>query len=340
MQMTSLRNDVSSVLVRHSSPGNRASGHPVTSRSSGAARVSGSGAYGPQMAAYLGLEDEPAFRVTTRQKRMLAVTRLRSGSALPARSRPTPPEKAFIVELHLHNVFPASLWYRGVPVNVDRNRQAGSVCVVNLEDEPSLHSGSAFDTLQFYVPHVSLRDFADENGARRCETLNWSFGKVDPILMSLGNGILQAMESPVLSDSLYLDHALSAVHAYIACTYGGVKIEPNALRGGLARWQMQRATEILRANLEGHVSLSHVARDCKLSVSHFVRAFKRSFGQTPYRWLMERRIEAAKDLLSNSHLPQAEIALRCGFADQACFIRSFRCKVNSTPGEWRRSLGE
>jgi AraC-like DNA-binding protein len=225
-------------------------------------------------------------------------------------------------------------------MNEGSNHCEGAVCVFNLEDEPSVFFGDAFDLMQVYVPHASLCEFADEHGARRCETLAWPFGKVDPMLKNLGVSILQAMESPELAGSLYLDHAVLAIHAYIACTYGGMRIEPYVARGGLARRQMQRATEILAANLDGRVCLSQVARECQLSVSHFVRAFKQSFGQTPYRWLMERRIEAAKDLLLNSRLTQADIALRCGFADQACFIRSFRCQVNATPGEWRRSLGD
>jgi len=232
------------------------------------------------------------------------------------------------------------LWRGGRAADVNPNRQEGSVSAVNLEDEVSFYFGSPFDILQFHIPHASLNEFADEHGARRCETLTWPDGKVDPILKNLSLSILEAVERPAAACTLYLDHAVLAIHAYIACTYGGMKTEPQAMRGGLARWQIQRATEVMTAELDGNVSLSRVARECQLSVSHFVRAFKQSLGQTPYRWLMERRIEAAKELLLNSRLPQADIALRCGFADQACFIRSFRCKVNATPGEWRRTRAE
>jgi AraC family transcriptional regulator len=94
---------------------------------------------------------------------------------------------------------------------------------------------------------------------------------------------------------------------------------------------------MMKANLEGQVALTHVARECKLSVSHFVRAFKQTVGEPPYRWLCRQRIEAAKELLLHSASPMAEIALKCGFADQACFIRAFRKLMDATPGEWRRS---
>jgi transcriptional regulator GlxA family with amidase domain len=51
---------------------------------------------------------------------------------------------------------------------------------------------------------------------------------------------------------------------------------------------------------------------------------------------LQQRIDAAKELLLHSGLPMVEIALKCGFADQACFIRAFRKLLDTTPGEWRR----
>ena len=55
------------------------------------------------------------------------------------------------------------------------------------------------------------------------------------------------------------------------------------LRGGLAPWQERRAKEILSANLDGDVPLKDVARECRLSVSHFSRAFRRTVGVAPHQ---------------------------------------------------------
>ena len=215
-------------------------------------------------------------------------------------------------------------------------RKTGSVSIIHLEQDPSMYLGSAFDMVQFYVPRVALDEFADENDGCRCETLTWPSGKVDPRLKNLALCLLPVLERPELSSELYVDHLVFAAHAYIARTYGGIKIAPSVVRGGLAPWQLNRATEMLKANLDGQIALSQVARECKLSVSHFVRAFKQTVGQPPYRWLLQQRIDAAKELLLHSGLPMVEIALKCGFADQACFIRAFRKLLDTTPGEWRR----
>jgi AraC family transcriptional regulator len=295
------------------------------------------GTYGSRMAKHLHLAHAPAISVKTPRNASLAVTRLRSDRELADRTTPFASERAFTVQLNLRPVAPVKYWLRGRSMPVEPALQKGSVSVISLEQEPSMYLGSAFDIVQFYVSRAALDEFADENDGCRCETLAWPFGKPDPGLKNLGMCLLPLLERPEPASELYVDHLVFAAHAYIARTYGGIKIAPSVVRGGLAPWQLHRATEMLKANLEGEITLSQVAGECKLSVSHFVRAFKQTTGQPPYRWLLQQRIAAAKELLLHSGLPMVEVALKCGFADQACFIRAFRKSLDTTPGEWRRA---
>jgi AraC family transcriptional regulator len=292
--------------------------------------------YGAEAARYLGVTSAPTMSVATLRKAQLAVTRLRSEQALRDKTKPVPPEPAFSILLHLRDAFDAKLWYGNRQVDAETRRHEGSVTILDLEREPSVYLGSHFDMLQFYVPRAALNELTDDHGRQRCKTLSWPHAKIDPLLWHLGASLIPALERPELACRLYIDHVVLALHAYVAHAYGGVDIAPPLARGGLARWQIHRATELLRANLEGKVSLSEVARDCELSVSHFVHAFKQSLGKPPYQWLIDRRIDAAKYLLLNSRYPLADIALRCGFADQTCLIRAFRSRVRMAPGEWRR----
>ena len=110
--------------------------------------------------------------------------------------------------------------------------------------------------------------------------------------------------------------------------------------GGLAAWQERRAKEVLSANLDGSVPLKDVARECRLSVSHFSRAFRRTMGVAPHHWLLTRRVEVAKEKLRNTRLPLPEVALVCGFADQSHLTRVFTRTVGVSPGAWRRALDE
>jgi transcriptional regulator GlxA family with amidase domain len=108
-------------------------------------------------------------------------------------------------------------------------------------------------------------------------------------------------------------------------------------RGGLAPWQVRRVAEVIRENLDGNIHLCDLARECGLSVSHFTRTFRKSFGMSPYRWLLERRIDRSKELLVTSDLPIADIAVRSGFSDQTAFTRAFGRIVGDSPGRWRRA---
>ena len=121
-------------------------------------------------------------------------------------------------------------------------------------------------------------------------------------------------------------------------TYPGLLRLGAKKRGGLAPWQVRRAAEMISENLDGNIHLCDMARECGLSVSHFTRAFRKSFGKSPYRWLLERRIDQAKALLMTSDLQIADIAIQSGFSDQAAFTRAFGRIVGDSPGRWRRAL--
>jgi AraC family transcriptional regulator len=105
---------------------------------------------------------------------------------------------------------------------------------------------------------------------------------------------------------------------------------------GLAPWQLRRAMEFMHAHLSGNISLQQLASACDLSVSYFARGFKNGTGVSPHRWLVETRIEKAKDLLLNTKMPLAEVAVACGFADQCHLTRKFRRATGETPAAWRR----
>jgi AraC family transcriptional regulator len=115
-------------------------------------------------------------------------------------------------------------------------------------------------------------------------------------------------------------------------------VQPNraATSSGLAPWQLRRAQEMFRSDLSENLSLNNVAQACKLSVSHFARAFKASTGIPPHQWVMAARIEMARGLLTSSPTPLVEIAGMCGFADQSHFSRVFARMMGTSPGAWRR----
>lgn len=107
-------------------------------------------------------------------------------------------------------------------------------------------------------------------------------------------------------------------------------------RGGLPPVLESRAKARLTADLQAETRIGDLARECGLSTRHFLRAFKTSTGEPPHRWLLQRRIERARELLVASDLDLSEVADVCGFSDQSHFSRTFRRFMGTTPGAWRR----
>jgi AraC family transcriptional regulator len=111
------------------------------------------------------------------------------------------------------------------------------------------------------------------------------------------------------------------------------KVQP----GGLATWQARWTLVYIEANLASKMDIDDLANMVALSRSHFSRAFKRSLGFSPMEYVVVRRVERAKSMISGTREPLAEVALACGFADQPHLNRRFRDIVGMSPGRWRRS---
>jgi AraC family transcriptional regulator len=110
--------------------------------------------------------------------------------------------------------------------------------------------------------------------------------------------------------------------------------------GGLAAWQARLALGYIDVHLGSAFHIDDLANELDLSKSHFCRAFKRSVGLPPKQYVLMRRLERAKALISGTRESLSDVALACGFADQSHLTRRFRKVVGIPPGRWRRSHTE
>ncbi|MNV89365.1 Transcriptional activator NphR [compost metagenome] len=104
----------------------------------------------------------------------------------------------------------------------------------------------------------------------------------------------------------------------------------------LSRNLEARAKDMLLAAVRDDNSIADIAEACGLSRSYFIKAFRQTVGTTPHRWLLEQRVQKAKDLLGEPGRSIIDIAQSCGFADQAHMTRVFTSLVGVSPGAWRR----
>ena len=109
-----------------------------------------------------------------------------------------------------------------------------------------------------------------------------------------------------------------------------------AARGGLAPWQQRRTDRYVREHLEQQIRVEELAAQVSLSVSYFCRAFKVSLGDTPHAYIIRLRLIRAQELMLATRDPLSQIALACGFANQAHLSKLFRRMWDETPNAWRR----
>jgi len=109
-------------------------------------------------------------------------------------------------------------------------------------------------------------------------------------------------------------------------------------RGGLAPWQTRRVVEYVASHLGRRIRTTDLAEVAQLSASHFTRAFKETFRETPIGYVSRQRMLYAQDLMLKSGERLSQIALTCGHCDQSHFTRVFRRKVGMSPRAWRRQF--
>jgi AraC family transcriptional regulator len=108
------------------------------------------------------------------------------------------------------------------------------------------------------------------------------------------------------------------------------------LRGGLSPAALRRVQLFVEANLERTIHLADLAGRAELSLHHFARVFKMSAGMTPRAFVEERRIERARQLISESQHSLADIAVECGFGTQSRLTTTLKRRTGFTPAEYRR----
>jgi len=130
----------------------------------------------------------------------------------------------------------------------------------------------------------------------------------------------------------------SAIALLTASQESGIALRYFPPRGGLAPWQMRRVAEYIRDNISVGLRASELSSLVRLSYSHFNRAFKVSFHETPTSYIMRQRMSLAKEKMLTTRLPLSRVALECGLCDQAHFSRMFRRVVGLSPRVWRRQF--
>jgi AraC family transcriptional regulator len=157
----------------------------------------------------------------------------------------------------------------------------------------------------------------------------------DPLLSQLVSTLADETEGG-LADRVLVESLGTAL--FIRLTRHFVGHLPLPTSNGLSPERLQRVRDYVEAHLDDDLSLTVLADIACLSPYHFSRSFKRAAGVGLQRYVIQRRLERAKRLLRQTHLPIALIAQEAGFADQSHLTQIFRREIGVTPGRFRAAL--
>lgn len=99
--------------------------------------------------------------------------------------------------------------------------------------------------------------------------------------------------------------------------------------------RLRRARDRIDRDFAQPLDVPELAREALMSVGHFHRSFKEAFGETPYSWLMTRRVERAMSLLRNTEMSVTEVCMAVGCTSLGSFCTRFGELVGETPSAYR-----
>ena len=147
----------------------------------------------------------------------------------------------------------------------------------------------------------------------------------------------------LMSASRELEHsqeaAKSSIHRAASLLQAQMRFEGAERQGpsqALLAWQMRLVESYIEEHIDQQILVSNLSGLVDLSEAHFSRAFRLAYGVPPHAYIVRRRVELAAQLMLASRAPLTEIALKCGFHDQAHLSKQFRQLTGETPAAWRR----
>jgi AraC family transcriptional regulator len=213
--------------------------------------------------------------------------------------------------------------------------ESGSVTVFAPDRYSDVQIEGEADVVQIFIDSAHLNE---EVGSR--VAYKSSFDLHDAELQAAALRLFVSARGGSPDDDLLMETILWSIIEFLVARLAPDR--PTRQRGGMACGAMRRVEELIADRLDAEdiraPTIDDLARAAGMSVSHFIRAFRRSTGATPHQHVLARRIERAMGLLARPECSVAEVADSTGYASPSHFVASFRQRMGVTPGTYRDAV--
>lgn len=164
-----------------------------------------------------------------------------------------------------------------------------------------------------------------------------TFQTRDPQMEAIAMLLHTELKQENLGSRLYIDSLANVLVVQLLTQHSASKPHLTVYDGRLPQRQLVRVFDYIYANLERDIQLADLAGLLGMSQFHFSHLFKQSIGTSPYQYLLQQRIERAKQLLKQTDRSIMDIALECGFNSHSHLGKQFRQLTGMTPKRYRSS---
>jgi AraC family transcriptional regulator len=199
-------------------------------------------------------------------------------------------------------------------------RWHGTSKVIVITLEPSALDAFARAELGVLLTDAQLKDLPQFTDADICQA---------------GVMLLAALSDKGVGSDVMFESFARVFLVKLIQRYGAARDEARDFRTSFTAQHYKKVLDFIEANLERQIAIEELADLAALSPFHFSRLFKETIGESPHQFVLSLRVERAKKLLAAPRVALSEVALRCGFADQAHFSRAFKQATGQTPKAFR-----
>jgi AraC-like DNA-binding protein len=215
-------------------------------------------------------------------------------------------------------------------------QRAGELCLLPPRTTVTNRNGANGELIQYQIPRASLRAFAQRSSHLACRSLKVPSVAPDATLTILSRAVRPMLFEKQPCPADVAEYFTLSVYSHLLDRYGEDASSDGHFTGGFSPQHKRMISEALEEALGQHPSMEELAQQCGLSVGHFARAFRQTFGSSFHKYLLEARVARAQEMLVRSPASLTQIAVEIGYADQPTFTESFTRVVGMPPGRYRR----
>lgn len=182
-----------------------------------------------------------------------------------------------------------------------------------------------------------VRQVAQETLDQDCDRISLvpSFRMRDPQIEAIAMMLLAEHQQNSVGSRLYIDSLANVLTVQLLRQYAKSQPSVPLYEGGIPQRQLFQVLDYIEAHLDQDLKLADLAQLLEMSQFHFSRLFKQSLGLSPFQYLLQQRVERAKQLLKQTDHPIVDIAFECGFSSHSHLSKQFRQWTGMTPKAYR-----